>query len=1116
MGPSPCTNSPATRTQLPFRLSFQGGSHTGHALLDSGAEGNFLDSATARRWNISTIPLAKPITAWSLGGRPLTTITHVTPFVSLSLSGNHQELIELFIIDSPRVPLVLGLPWLLKHNPHIDWVNKSILAWSQSCHVSCLGAAFPAVSVSCVSQADPPELTGVPAEYYDLRAVFSKSRATSLPPHRPYDCAIDLLPGTSPPKGRLYSLSGPEREAMDRYIRESLQTGLIRHSSSPAGAGFFFVQKKDGSLRPCIDYRGLNDITVKNRYPLPLMSSAFELLQGAQVFTKLDLRNAYHLVRIREGHEWKTAFNTPSGHYEYLVLPFGLSNAPAVFQDLVNSVLGDMINQFVFVYLDDILIFSPSLQVHTQHVRRVLQRLLENKLFVKAEKCEFHAESVTFLGHIISTRGIKPDPAKIEAVAMWPVPDSRKALQRFLGFSNFYRRYIRNFGQIAAPLTALTSTKVIFRWNPDAQVAFDALKSRFVSAPVLLVPDPESQFIVEVDASDVGVGAVLSQRSLCDGKVHPCAFFSRRLSPAEHNYDIGNKELLAVRLALGEWRHWLEGSAQPFLVWTDHKNLEYIRSAKRLSSRQARWALFFGRFNFTLSYRPGSKNVKPDALSRLFGAPEGELTAETILPEGMVVGALSWGIERRVEEAGRGVHVPEGCPAGRLLVPEALRPEVLQWGHESRLVCHPGIRRTLFAIRQRFWWPTLAADVRQFVLACPTCAQCKPVNRPPDGLLHPLPIPSRPWSHIALDFVSGLPPSKGNTVILTVVDRFSKAVHFIPLPKLPSARETAQLMVDHVFRLHGLPVDVVSDRGPQFASRFWKEFCRQIGASASLSSGFHPQTNGQCERANQDLERMLRCLTSNNPSSWCQQLSWIEYARNSLPVAASGMSPFECSVGYKPPLFPSQEPDAAVPSTLAFVQCCRRTWERVREILLRTAGRTKAAADRRRSPPPTYVCGQRVWLSTKDLPLRSPSRKLAPRFIGPYRVTKVVNPVAIRLKLPPALGRVHPVCHVSKVKPVFSSPLNPAGDRPTPPPPRLIDGSPTYTVRRLLDERRRGRGVQYLVDWEGYGPEERCWVPSRDVLDRSLIEDFRRRRGRPPPGVPGGAPGRGGTVGSQV
>ncbi|KAI7810722.1 Pol polyprotein [Triplophysa rosa] len=535
--------------------------------------------------------------------------------------------------------------------------------------------------ISLALRVEAGNLASVPAEYHDLGAVFSKSRAISLPPHHPYDCAIDLLPGTSPPRGHLFSLTGPESEAMDQYIRDSLQSGLIRHSSSTPGAGFFF---------------------------------------GARVFTKLYLLNAYHLVRIREGDEWKTAFNTPTGHYEYLVLPFGLTNAPAVFQGLVNSVLGDMINQFVFVYLDDILIFSPSLQVHTQHVRRVLQRLLENRLFVKAEKCEFHAESVTFLGHIISTTGIQADPAKIEAAAKWPIPDSRREVQRFLGFANFYLRFIRNFGQIAAPLTALNSSKVSFRWNQNAQVAFDTLKSRFVSAPVLSVPDPDRQFIVEVDASGVGVGAILSQRSAHDGKVHPCAYFSHRLCPAERNYDIGNRELLVVKLALGEWRHWLEGAAQPFLFWTDHKNLEYVRSARRLSSRQARWALFFGRFNFTLSFLPVSKNTKPDALSRLFESPDERLSADAILPTGMVVGAISWGVERRVKEASRGVQVPTGCPAGRLFVPEALRPEVLQWGHSSRLVCHPGIRRTKASIRQRFWWPSWITDVRQFVLACPT------------------------------------------------------------------------------------------------------------------------------------------------------------------------------------------------------------------------------------------------------------------------------------------------------------------------------------------------------------------------------------------------------------
>ena len=452
-----------------------------------------------------------------------------------------------------------------------------------------------------------PDLSGVPDVYLDLKEVFNKARATSLPPHRPYDCAIDILPGTSPPRGRLFSLSGPEIKTMERYINDSLAAGIIRPSSSPAGAGFFFVGKKDKSLRPCIDYRGLNDITIRNRYPLPLISSAFELLQGATIFTKLDLRNAYHLVRIREGDEWKTAFNTPSGHYEYLVMPFGLTNAPAVFQGLVNDVLRDLLNVCVFVYLDDILVFSKSEQEHVVHVRQVLQRLLENRLFVKAEKCEFHASEVTFLGYIINSGNVQMSPDKTRAVAEWPTPSTRKELQRFLGFANFYRRFIRNYSMVAAPLTALTSSAVPFQWPPTAERAFGELKSRFSSAPILIFPDTSRQFIVEVDASDTGVGAVLSQRSAEDQKVHPCAFFSRKLSPAERNYDIGNRELLAVKLAMEEWRHWLEGAEQPFVVWTDHKNLEYIRSAKRLTSRQARWALFFNRFDFSLSYRPGSK-----------------------------------------------------------------------------------------------------------------------------------------------------------------------------------------------------------------------------------------------------------------------------------------------------------------------------------------------------------------------------------------------------------------------------------------------------------------------------------------------------------------------------
>jgi hypothetical protein len=324
-----------------------------------------------------------------------------------------------------------------------------------------------------------------------------------------------------------------------------------------------------------------------------------------------------------------------------------------------------------------------------------------------------------------------------------------------------------------------------------------------------------------------------------------------------------------------------------------------------------------------------------------------------------------------------------------------------------------------------------------------------------------------------------------------VVDRFSKAAHFIPLPKLPSAKETALTVVDHVFRLHGLPMDVVSDRGPQFVSKFWREFCKLLGATVSLSSGFHPQSNGQTERANQDLERVLRCLVSKNPSSWSQQLSMVEYAHNTLPVSATGLSPFECSLGYQPPIFPSLESEVAVPSAHALIQRCHRTWTRARETLLQVGARTKAKADRHRSKPPVYVVGQKVWLSTRNIPLRSVSNKLAPKFIGPFTVTKIISPVAVRLSLPPAYRRVHPVFHVSKIKPVFHAHINPPV--PVPPPPRLVDGDTTYSVNRILDSRRRGRGFQYLVDWEGYGPEERSWVPARDILDHSLIDDYNRQ-----------------------
>uniref|UniRef100_A0A8C6KVM8 Integrase catalytic domain-containing protein n=1 Tax=Nothobranchius furzeri TaxID=105023 RepID=A0A8C6KVM8_NOTFU len=375
-------------------------------------------------------------------------------------------------------------------------------------------------------------------------------------------------------------------------------------------------------------------------------------------------------------------------------------------------------------------------------------------------------------------------------------------------------------------------------------------------------------------------------------------------------------------------------------------------------------------------------------------------------------------------------------------------------------------------------------DVKDYITACHVCAQQKGDHRSPAGLLNPLPTPSRPWSHIALDFICGLPDSHGFSTILTIVDRFLKACHIIPLKALPSSSVTAKLLVKHVFKLHRIPEEILSDRGPLFISRVWKDFAEALGAKVSLTSGYHPQTNEQCEHMNQELGAMLRCVCSSHPSSWSSQLAWVEYAHKCHVSTATGQSPFEASLGYQPSLFLQQ---SSAPSSIPqFPRGARRVWMSTRAVLDRTAERNKQLVDHRRRPAPDYTPGQEVWLSSKDIPLRATSRKFTPRFIGLFKILEVPTPSTVRLELSCSL-KVHPVFHVSLVKPVGSSPL-------CPPPARYYKGGLVYTFRRILVS--RPRGTQYLVDWE-----ERSWVPRSFIEDPSLIRDYETVSAGTPVGV---------------
>ncbi|KAH0607133.1 uncharacterized protein H6S33_003121 [Morchella sextelata] len=1134
----------------------------GSFLFDTGCTGAILNQSFVRKHGIPLVRRDQPLTMFDAQGDVMMGGGEYYTHPVRMIMGDHKETLrwEVATLEEGMTGY-LPISWARKHNPDINWELNTMSWRSDYCKQNCLPAATKIELISPYQMLEEEETVyqlvgsvwhdedgGDIAEkihhlYRDWADVFSQEKIEEMPPHSHNDLKIKLLPGTAPPFGPLYPCSAPELKALREYLDKELSSGKISRSNSPAAAPILFIPKKDGTLRICVDYRGLNKVTVKDKYPLPIMSELRDRLFKAKIFTKIDLKNGFNLIRIAEGDEWKTAFRTRYGLYQYNVMPFGLCNAPSAFQAMINDVLKELLDEGVVVYIDDILIYSETEKEHELLVKKVLQKLREAKLCASINKTSFHVREVEYLGYHISEEGVSMSEDKVEAVKEWPVPENIKAVQAFLGFANFYRRFIEGFSKVCKPLTDLLQKDKKWYWTAAHEQAFEELKRLFTSAPILLHFDPSRRTVVETDASDFAKGAVLSQYG-DDGKLHPVAFYSKKFSPAEINYDIHDKEMGAIVASFREWEHMLKSCEQEITVFTDHKNLEYFNSTKVLTRRQARWSEDLAGYNFKVVYRPGEKNGKTDVLSRRWDHRLGE-GGETLQPEPQIffrpgqlvldpaklaavrVNQLQntflerlytaakedsfWqelhrSLVERKPNLDQNLSVKNGLIfyKNRWYIPKdkKLQMEILSDTHDSKVAGHFGQFKTLERVKNNFFWPNMDKDVEEYVRSCDSCQRNKTSRHKKFGMLQPLEIPYRPWTSISMDFIVGLPESSGFTKIWVIVDRFSKMAHYIPLPTLNKTEDLAKLFLKEVWRLHGLPDDIVSDRDSRFISHFWQSLMSLLNVKLKMSTSFHPQTDGQTERVNQTLEHYLRSYCSYQQDDWAELLPLAEYAYNSAVSESTKVSAFYANYGYEPRTnwpAPKEGVQWNNPASEVMISQWESIWQAMNASLGKARLRMARWYDTHALAPPEIKPGDEVMLDRRNVQTKRPLGKLDQKKMGPFKVLEAIGTRAYKLSLPPQMG-IHPVFHVSLLEP-YRAPVDPERRVPLPEP-EEIEGEQNWVVREVADSRvnKKRRLVEYLVLWEGYENEDATWEPW-EHLKKSAEEallDFHMRYPKKP------------------
>jgi hypothetical protein len=1162
-------------------------------LIDTGCNTlAIINSTIIKKYNLPIKNLSTPIIPiladTSTTKSPILYITEPIQIQFIDKNSNlvlSDSPIQFLVLDM-MYDIILGLPWLQTVQPKINWNDLTLIPTRQPCTLALnnLTSGITAEFSTYVKEYTPSDIPlnpqGIPLKYTAFANIFQEknNEAAPLPPHRPYDLAINLdLNNPLPPSPKIYPLAPIQEKILKDYIDKALIKGWISNSTAAYAEPIFIVPKPNNEGRACINYKNTNLRSEKITYPLPIVQDLLDKLGTAKVFSRLDLPDAYHLVRIKAGDEYKTAFRCKFGLFQYNVVSFGLTNAPAVFQFFLNDIFKDMINKFVVIYLDDILIFSDDENIHESHVTQVLQRLQDHHLVVNPKKCSFNVKSIDFLGYIVTVgKGLSMNPEKVRAITEWKAPNTVKQLQSFLGFANFYRRFILHYSKLIKPLSRLISKDVKFNWTPECDDTFNQLKKAFTTEPILRIFDFTKSCILETDSSDYAIGSILSQEQ--DGVFHPIAYHSRQLLAHEINYDIYDKELLAIIDSIKKFRHYLIGVPTEFIIYTDHNNLVKFESSQQLNRRQFRWSQMLSEYNFCVVHRPGKLSEKPDALSRkaeysdihksknflrLFQrfpideftplTPTADLVpARTLTPTlgEAPLHALTTNINleslnikesiSKVDKVPSYTLVPNltqvpSCTLAptttsvpfstmdlnqvemttfdfatnflekvklaitelpshyfhgkegytfqdnlyyynnKIFIPtDILQQEIFAIRHNKPTAGHYGILKTLQLVSRNYYWPGMKRIITTYINGCHTCRLNKSTKHKKYGLLQPLPIPKQRWQDLSMDFITDLPLSQAFDALYIVKDRLTKQAHFIPCTKAITAEQTAHLFLKEIVRLHGVPLSIVSDRGPQFKAKFFREFFKVLGTATHLSTAFHPETDGSTEVLNQTVEQYIRIFGTYHQDDWTKHLSLAEFTYNNTVNSTTLLTPFYSNLGYHP-LMDFHDIPLTVPAVLEQTTLLKDILLELTTNLVKAQESYSLQANKHRQTPPTTIApGAQVFLNRKNISLKFGIKKFAQKFFGPFQVLEQINPVTFKLALPASLP-IHPVFHVSLLEP---APLDAYPDQNSiPAPPIQVADTLEFEVESILAVRGTGKKKKYLVKWLGYDESENSWEP---------------------------------------